>query len=299
MGLTVTTTTARAVLTRTSGYLTNVTSHSLQPYRGCSFGHALCGAACYVQHNPWITRGRAWGSFLEAKVNAAEVYSRTVERERAWARRARGGFSVFLSSATDPFPPHEARLGVTRRVLAAMVESPPDELVVQTHGDGVLEALDLLEALDERGSVRVHVSIESDRDRLPGLPPPACSVERRIAACGTLSDRGLRVVVTCAPLLPIRDPDSFFARLAGVADAVVLDHFVEGDGTADGSRTRRTPLPDAIAAVEPRAVELAYRDAMAAIARRHFAGRVGIGAAGFAGRFGDASTDSGATSFAP
>jgi len=40
------------ILTRASGYLRDVCSHSLQPYRGCSFGRSLCGVGCYVRHNP-------------------------------------------------------------------------------------------------------------------------------------------------------------------------------------------------------------------------------------------------------
>ena len=36
----------RNILTRTTGFLKTVTSHSVQPYRGCSFGNALCGAGC-------------------------------------------------------------------------------------------------------------------------------------------------------------------------------------------------------------------------------------------------------------
>jgi hypothetical protein len=64
VALTLTETTVRSILTRTSGYLTTVSSHSLQPYRGCTFGNALCGVGCYVQHNPWVTKGRSWGSFL-------------------------------------------------------------------------------------------------------------------------------------------------------------------------------------------------------------------------------------------
>ncbi|MCH2665099.1 hypothetical protein MK139_12250 [bacterium] len=43
------------VLTRTTGFLKTVTSHSLQPYRGCSFGRSLCGGGGYVQHNYWVT----------------------------------------------------------------------------------------------------------------------------------------------------------------------------------------------------------------------------------------------------
>ena len=70
----VTSVSVRGILTRSSGFLRTVCSHSLQPYRGCSYGRALCGVGCYAQHNRWLARGEAWGSFLEARVNAAESY---------------------------------------------------------------------------------------------------------------------------------------------------------------------------------------------------------------------------------
>jgi DNA repair photolyase len=275
--------TVRSILTRTTGYLRSVTSHSLQPYRGCSYGGALCGVGCYVRHNGWISRGEAWGSFLEARTNAAERYREQVPRERRWARRTRGDFSIFLSSSTDPFVPQERSHGITRRVLEAMCDEPPDVLVVQTHSHRVGDYLDLYPRLAEACRLRFHLSIESDRDRLPGLPPPASSVARRLAAAEALRAAGLRVVVTVSPLLPIEDPEGFFARIAGVADAVVIDHFVGGDGSPGGARTHRTPLPAAMEAVLPGSSELAYRDAIVAVARRALPGRVGIGPDGFAG----------------
>jgi len=278
------TTTVRGILTRTSGFLRTVTSHSLQPYRGCTFGRALCGAGCYVQHNRWLTRSAAWGSFLEARSNTAEAYSAEQPHEARWARRARGGFSIFMSSSTDPFVPQEARLGVTGRVLRAMIEQPPDELVVQTHSDGVLRSREALVELSRRCALRVHLSIESDRDRLPGLPSPACSVAARLAAAAALRTAGLRVVITVSPLLPIERPEEFFRRIADVADAVVLDHFIGGDGTPDGGRTLRTALPAAMAAVDPHSLGLDYRDRMVEVARRVMPGRVGVSVDGFAGR---------------
>lgn len=280
----VTITRVKNILTRASGYLRPVCSHSLQPYRGCAFGRSLCGVACYVQHNAWLTRGAPWGSFLEVRENAAEAYTAAVDRERAWARRSRGEFTVFLSSSTDPFVPHEARFSVTRRVLAAMIESPPDSLIVQTHSAAVRDALDVLVPLAARCRLRVHLSIESDRDRLPGLPPPASTVDARFAAAAACRAAGLFTVITVSPLLPIADPDPFFARVAANADAVVLDHFVEGDGSRDGARTLKTGLPAAIAAIDPAALSLDYRDAMVRVAQRHVE-RVGVSAEGFAGRF--------------
>lgn len=277
-------TTIGSVLTRTTGFLETVCSHSLQPYRGCGFGRSLCGVGCYVQHAQHITKGRPWGSFLEARTNAADSYRSSADRERRWAQKARREFVVFLSSATEPFPPQEHRLGITRGVLEAMTENPPDGLIVQTHSRAVAVHRDLLRRLADRCPTRVHLTIETDRDRLPGLPPHPSPIADRFEAAKQLRAAGIRVVVTVSPLLPIADPDAFFARVAESADAVVLDHFIGGDGSPNGSRTLRTALPAAMEAVEPGSTQLDYRDRMAAVAARYLPGRVGLNIDGFAGR---------------
>ena len=239
-----------------------------------------------MQHNQHLLRGRAWGSFLEVRTNAAESYLENCERERRWARKQGQEFSIFCSSATDPFVPQELRFEVTQGVLRAMLSEPPDQLVLQTHTHLVLAAFPMVSELAAKCDLRVHVSIETDRDRIEGLPPHASPIESRFAACATLRAAGIRTVVTVSPLLPIADPDKFFSRIAEVADAVVLDHFIGGDGTDDGARTHRTPLPAAIGALAPDGLSLEYRDRMAEIARRHLPGRVGINIDGFAGRYG-------------
>lgn len=278
-------TTIGRVLTRSSGFLRSVCSHSLQPYQGCTHGNSLCGVSCYVRHNRWLTRGRPWGSFLEARVNAANAYSAEVQRERNWARGARGAFEVFLSSATDPFVPQERRLGITAGVLAAMLVAPPDGLIVQTHSPSVSDHVDALLALHARCRLRVQISVESDRDELPGLPPPVASVDARLTAAAGLRAAGLRVVVCVAPLLPLADPQAFFQRLGECADFVVIDHFIEGDGTPDGRRTLATPLPAAMAAVDPTCLTLDYRDRVVDLARKAMPGRVGVSIDGFAERW--------------
>lgn len=275
----------KTILTRSSGYLRSVCSHSLQPYRGCSFGRSLCGVGCYVQHNPWVRRGLRWGEFLEVRTNAAEVYRTQFARERAWARRERKGFEIFFSSATDPFVPQEKVHRVTHSILAAMIERPPDGLTVQTHSAAVVSALPQLLVLAARCRVRVHLSIETDRERIQGLPPPACSVESRLLAATRLREAGIRTVATVSPLLPIEKPRVFFERLSRACDAIVIDHFIGGDGSIDGGRTRRTLLPAAMEALRPGSSSLSYRDEMIALARVAMPGRVGVGAQGFAGAY--------------
>ncbi|HZL33656.1 MAG TPA: hypothetical protein VFC78_00015 [Tepidisphaeraceae bacterium] len=271
------------VLTRSSGFLVTVCSHSLQPYRGCALGNSLCGVGCYVRHNGHLTRGQEWGSFVEVRTNAADAYRDNYPAEREWGRRARGRFGVFLSSSTEPFQPIERSARITHGVLEAMVELPPDFLIVQSHSHHVADYMELYGRLARVCEMRFHVSVETDQD-IPGLPPSASPVHKRIEAARTLKSAGLRTVATVAPLLPIRDPHAFFRRLSEAADAVVIDHFIQGDGSPTGQRTLRTRLPMAMAQLDPRSVTLAYRDDIVAIARQFFPGRVGVNIDGFAGR---------------
>src|SRR5438874_12833418 len=110
-----TVTTISQILTRSSGFLHEVCSHSLQPYRGCALGNSLCGAGCYVQHNFYLTKGQPWGSFVEARSYAAQVYREQPEREKNWARKARGKFGICLSCATEPVHPADRTHGVVQK----------------------------------------------------------------------------------------------------------------------------------------------------------------------------------------
>jgi DNA repair photolyase len=170
-------------------------------------------------------------------------------------------------------------------VLEAMLDHPPDALILQTRSPQVVDHLPLLLKLAARTRLRVHLTVETDRLGLEGLPPAASTPQARLTAARTLKVAGLPVVITVSPLLPIADPDKFFEAVAECGTAVVLDHFIGGDGSSLGSRTLRTALPQAMAAVEADSVLLAYRDRMAAVAARIMPGRVGLSIDGFAGRF--------------
>ena len=274
----------KSILTRTSGYLQAVSSHSLNPYVGCGFGRSACGEGCYVRFNQWLMRGREWGRFVDVKINAADIYLRTVKKEKNWARKEGGVFSVFFSSSTDPWQPVEREYRVTRQLLEAMHKAPPDQLILQTHSARLLDDLERIQTLSKICDLRVHISIEGDRDRLAGLPPPPCTLEERLAVLKELSDRKIPAVACLSPLYPMKAPDAFFLRLSQIGiTAVVIDHFIYGDGTKDGSRTLKTKLPQAMVEAEPDSVHLDYRDAIARIAEKYLP--VGISSSGFAGHY--------------
>ena len=275
---------SKSLLTRSSGYLNGVCSHSLNPYGGCGYGLSSCGEGCYVRFNHWLTKGRSWGKFVDVKVNAVDLYIRSFEREKTWAHKRSLPFSIFMSSSTDPWQPAEKKYRLTRSLLKAMKACPPDTLILQTHSSTILDDQEILSDLSRLCALRIHISIEGDQNQLPGLPPPPCSIEKRISALKKLSEGRLKTVACLSPLYPIENPHQFFDRLnkAG-ASAVIIDHFIGGDGTTEGTRTLKTLLPSAMRKLREDSVYLPYRNQIANIARNYLP--VGISAQGFAGHY--------------
>ncbi len=187
------------VLTRTGGALKGF-DYSLNPYIGCGFGCSYCYAAFFQLPGE---RREAWGSWVEAKVDAV----RQIARSRRLAHKR-----ILMSSATDPYQPIEAKLGLTRQVLEALLGLPePPRLVVQTRGPLVTRDLDLLKRFPE---VRVNMSVTTDDEAVRKAFEPSCaSLDRRIEALWTLKRAGLRIGVCCSPLLPMRDPESWARRI--------------------------------------------------------------------------------------
>ena len=225
---------ARTILTPTGGFLSAYT-HTLNPYRGCAYGNSLCGAACYAPEIRFGSKTEAWGTYLDVKMNAPVVYRTDYDR----CRRKGGPIIVFMSSVTDPYVPQEQRYRITRGILREMINRPPDALVVQTHTPNVLWDVDTLVELGTRMQLVIQVSVETDRDELPGFPRHAYSVEARLRALGEIRARGLTAVAVVSPLMPLADPDGFARRIDAIADFVILDHYLIGDGSPDGARTRR------------------------------------------------------------
>lgn len=274
----------KSILTRVTGYLKTVASHSVNPYVGCGFGRSSCGIGCYVQHNPWLMKGREWGTFVDVKVNASEIYLKTWHREKQWAYRRSSPFTLFFSSSTDPWQPIEKRFRVSRELLNSMLQHPPDRLILQTHTASILEDRLLIIKLSKICDVRVHVSLEGDLDQLPDLPSPPSLLEERMKALETFASAGVAAVACVSPLYPIKDPPSFFNRLVNLGiRGVIIDHFIQGDGTSDGSRTFKTNLPSSMARVDAESIHLSYRDTIARIAKNYLP--VGISQNGFAGKF--------------
>ena len=232
----------KTILNPTGGFLGQGFTHTINLYRGCALGNTLCGLYCYAQWTPYPVRGRGWGRFLDVKEGAVQAYCAQYDRLKNLSEPK--PVRIFMSSVTEPYPPQERTLRRTRELLEAMVERPPDLLAIQTHTPLVVDDLSLLRQLQRQCDVRVHITVETDKPKLPSpFPNQAYSPYSRIQALHALRATGLDAVATVSPLLPLDDPERFANELEQACTRVILDHYLLGDGSKEGQRTKQTALP--------------------------------------------------------
>ena len=193
---------------------------SLNPYMGCVHQCTFCYVRAFERRADRPSDHR-YGTSIRVKVNVAE-------RLRAELARAswKGGHIV-IGAATDPYQPGEGDYGVTRRFLELVAQQRGLRLSITTKGALILRDLELLERIQQRSSLQVHVSLISPHAELlrkiePLAPPP----EVRLHVMRRLVEAGVDVSLTVAPVLPAltdreADLELLFerARAAGVQSA--------------------------------------------------------------------------------
>jgi DNA repair photolyase len=142
-----------------------------------------------------------WGRFTTYKSNVGELLQREFRPMQ----------SIYCSPLVDPYQPAEAEEQMMPRIFDALLERPPRVFTIQTRGPLILRDLDRLRALASRTTLRVSVSVTTNRDHVRKLYEPLCaSIEQRLAVVRTLRDAGIEAYATLAPLLPC-DPGELAA----------------------------------------------------------------------------------------
>ena len=217
----------KKLLTIASGFLKGYT-FSLNPYVGCQFSCSYC----YVRKMPVsIFRKNKWGSWVDVKRNASEQYKKEIKR----ARKKYKKITIFMSSSTDPYQPIEVKERITRKLLEAMIEMPPDFLFLQTRSPLVTRDIDLLKKLGNK--VMVSMTIETDREDIRKVfSPSAPPIPARLKGLEKLADENIPIQVAIAPVLP--STDSFAKTLFPIVKRVTIDDYFMGDGSG-GKRTQQ------------------------------------------------------------
>ncbi len=183
----------------------------VNPYLGCGHGCRYCYAV-FMRRYSNGHQDRPWGSFVEVKVNIAEVLRAELQRKRRPAR-------AMLASVCDPYQPVEGKYGLTRRCLLALRDFGWG-LDLLTRSPLVTRDLDLLAAMP---GCTVGFSIPTDDDRVRRVTEPqAPPIAARLAALRRVHEAGVSTWVFVAPMLPM-NPARLHELVSPHADRVMWD----------------------------------------------------------------------------
>jgi DNA repair photolyase len=170
-------------------------THSLNPYRGCEHGCAYCYARPYHEYLGY-NAGIDFETRLLVKERAPELLEAELAK-KSWVPT-----SLACSGVTDCYQPIERKLEITRRCLAVLADfRQPVGLI--TKNALVTRDLDHLRALAQHGAVNVVLSLTTLDAKLASvLEPRASRPDARLAAIRTLSDAGIPVGISLAPIIP-------------------------------------------------------------------------------------------------
>lgn len=225
---------SKTILTPSKGYLDTGYTHSLNPYGGCAFACKYC----YVRELPVQKfKDKEWGTWLEIKQNAAEVYKQEVIK----LRKKEKPINIFMSSSTDPYQPAERKANITRALLETMLEYPPDFILIQTRSPLVTRDIDLFLQLQKICGIRVSMTIETDREDVRKLfAPYAPSIPLRLKALKEVHEAGIATQAAVSPVLPF-SPE-FPNVFQNIVERICIDTLTIGDGSM-GKRSAKLGMP--------------------------------------------------------
>jgi DNA repair photolyase len=187
---------------------------TINPYRGCEFGCRYC----YARYTHEFMEMRD-GLEFEQKIY---VKQHTAELLRQELRRVKPDESIALGTATDPYQPAERRYEVTRSILEEFARHRGFDLGIVTKSNLVVRDLGLLQQVARSNKLSVHITVTTlDTGLARILEPRAPRPDLRVEAVRTLAQAGLRVGISCSPVIPgITDsPKDLEAVIRAAADA--------------------------------------------------------------------------------
>jgi DNA repair photolyase len=187
---------------------------TINPYRGCEFACKYCYAR-YTHEFMEMRDGVDFEQKIYVKRHAAGLLRHDL-------RRVKVGEAIALGTATDPYQPAERRYEVTRGILEEFALHRGYELGIVTKSNLIVRDLAVLQEVAKTNKLSVHITITTlDIELARILEPRAPRPDLRLEAVHALSEAGVRVGVSCSPVLPgITDsPAALEAVVRSAADA--------------------------------------------------------------------------------
>ncbi len=168
---------------------------TINPYRGCQHSCIYCFARnthTYLD----LDAGHDFDSKVVVKVNAPQLL-RAKLASPGWA-----GEHIAMGTNVDCYQRAEGRYQLMRPIIAALRDAA-NPFSILTKGTLILRDLDLLLEAAQVTDVGLNVSAGFvDKDLWRAIEPGTPAPQRRLEACATLGEHGLRCGVLMGPVVP-------------------------------------------------------------------------------------------------
>ena len=170
--------------------------YSFQPYTGCSHSCLYCYARSYISR---FIRGRFMSKPKQNLINRLLHDIRLIDKSK----------TINMSTSSDPYPPEEKTLLLTRKSLSILLRHKC-KILITTKSDLVVRDIDII----YNKPVAVMITITTlDDDLARKIEPKAPQPSRRISAVQKLAEENIPVGVRIDPIIPYKADKTSFRQL--------------------------------------------------------------------------------------
>jgi DNA repair photolyase len=153
--------------------------YSLNPYTGCSHGCIYCYITSYIP-NAFNCRPK------KNLLNRVEKDLKKIDKK-----------VISISNSSDPYPPMEKKMKLTRGVLSLLCNQQHPTLIV-TKSDIVVRDMDILSEMPSAVMFTITTLGDTYKKLEPKAPPP----QKRLEALYKLREEGIPAGIRLDPLIP-------------------------------------------------------------------------------------------------
>jgi DNA repair photolyase len=184
----------------------------INPYRGCALGCLYC----YAKKTKFAQkRKQAWGTFVDAKTNVADVLNAELDKVKKPVRH------VLIGSLTESYQPAERVYHSTRTILRILNERAISYTIL-TRSPLLMEDLDIIK---QNSGAEIYVTVTPLVEPLRQLlEPHAVSFNERKEFVAALSRANVKVNVYVNPVFPYcYDLESLMKEFKGITPYVSFE----------------------------------------------------------------------------
>ncbi len=210
--------------------------YSLHPYTGCSFKCLYCYTTSYIKAKTSTPKRNFLSKLLRDLVKMNPQYP------------------ITISNSSDPYPPIETTLELTRNTLKLLLTRGLKVQIV-TKSPLVARDIDLLSKYNASVSITI-TTLKSNIAKIiePYAPPP----DSRLRAVKILVEHGIPVTVRVDPLIPFVNDDPYdISKLVRTLANIGVQHIVTSTYKVKPDNFKR--ICQALPSIKNRLKELYYR----------------------------------------